>query len=92
MSVIKSAAVARNARNENWLRELEKRGVETDYACQTDLLGQWGQRKPEVLRFEIRLTGRKLKSLIKTWRMKNDCTLDGLFSPDLSRSVLLHFW
>lgn len=66
------------------------RGAETDYDCQTDLFT--GQIKPEVLRFEVRLKSRKLKSLLKTLGIKRDMTLKDLFCASLSRAVLLHYW
>lgn len=66
------------------------RGAETDYDCQTDLL--IGRTKPEVLRFEVRLKSRKLKSLMKALGIKRDMTLKDLFCASLSRAVLLHYW
>lgn len=66
------------------------RGAETDYDCQTDLFT--GKIKPEVLRFEVRLKSRKLKSLLKTLGIKRDMTLKDLFCASLSRAVLLHYW
>lgn len=68
----------------------EKRGIETDYDDIPDLFTD--QRKPEVLRFEVRLTSKKIRSLFKTLGFKQDCTLDALFDASLSRAVLLHFW
>ncbi|MBI1328204.1 MAG: hypothetical protein GC136_11285 [Alphaproteobacteria bacterium] len=67
-----------------------KRGAETDYACQTDMLN-W-RDKPEVLRFEVRLTGKKLKPLLQTLKANRTNTLVDLFCPTLSKTVLLHFW
>jgi hypothetical protein len=68
----------------------EKRGIENDY-CDMPMLCQH-LRKPEVLRFEIRLGTRKLKSLLKTLNIEHDNTLTSLFSADISRAVLLHYW
>lgn len=67
-----------------------RRGMETDYDCQIDLFK--GQIKPEVLRFEVRLTSKKLKSLLGTLGIKRDMTLKNLFCANLSRAVLLHYW
>lgn len=70
------------------------RGAETDYDCQTDLFStnNGGKIKPEVLRFEVRLKSRKLKSLLKTLGIMRDMTLKDLFCASLSRAVLLHYW
>ena len=68
-----------------------KRGAEMDYKCQTDLF-EMMPHKPEVLRFEIRLKSRKLKSLMQTLDIQHDGTLESLFKVDIARSVLLHFW
>lgn len=68
----------------------EKRGAEIDYGGMTDLFKD--RRKPEVLRFETRLTGRKIRPLFKTLGFKKGCTMNELFSADLSRAVLLHYW
>lgn len=67
-----------------------KRGAEMDYDCQTDLFK--GRIKPEVLRFEVRLTSKKLKPLLGTLGVKRDLTLKNLFCSNLSRAVLLHYW
>lgn len=69
----------------------EKRGVETDYGNMPDLFAEHKQ-KPEVLRFEIRLTSRKLKHVLKTLGLETECTLKKLFGADISRLVLLHYW
>lgn len=69
----------------------EKRGVETDYGSMLDLFSEHKQ-KPEVLRIEVRLTSRKAKTLLKTLGIKDECTMKGLFSADISRAVLLHYW
>lgn len=67
-----------------------RRGAETDYDCQTDLFK--GQIKPEVLRFEVRLTSKKLKFLFGTIGIKRNTTLKNLFCANLSRAVLLYYW
>lgn len=67
-----------------------KRGAESDYGCMADLFE--GQSKPEVLRFEARLTSKKIRSLFKTLGFKQNCVLTDLFSATLSRAVLLHYW
>jgi hypothetical protein len=68
-----------------------RRGAETDYECQRNLLKD-APHLPEVLRFEIRLTSKKLKPLLKTLKQIDATTLESLFSVGLSRSILLHFW
>jgi hypothetical protein len=68
-----------------------KRGMETDYDGNLDLFGAH-RSAPEVLRFEVRLTTRKLKSLLPRLGIDATRTLEGLFRPDLARAVLLHFW
>jgi hypothetical protein len=66
------------------------RGAETDYDCQHDFLK--GCQKPEVLRLEIRLKTRKIKSLLGTLGIKHEMVLKDLFCPNISRAVLLHYW
>lgn len=66
------------------------RGAENDYNCQLDFLS--GLKKPEVLRFEVRLKSRKLKTLIATLGFKPRTTLKELFCSNLSRAILLHYW
>lgn len=66
------------------------RGAENDYGCQLDFIS--GPKKPEVLRFEVRLKSRKLKTLLATLGFKPRATLKELFCADLSRAVLLHYW
>jgi hypothetical protein len=68
----------------------DKRGIENDYISMPDLFNH--NTKPEVLRFEIRLTSKKIKPLLKKLGCKPDCTLGNLFSPDISRSVLMYYW
>lgn len=68
----------------------EKRGIEIDYDCMDDLFTE--KRKPEVLRFEVRLTSKKIKPLFKTLGIRRENTLNDLFSADVSRAVLLHYW
>ncbi|HCQ71104.1 MAG TPA: hypothetical protein DIU06_03015 [Rhodospirillaceae bacterium] len=67
-----------------------RRGAETDYDCQKDLFT--GQKTPEVLRLEIRLQSRKLKSLIKNLGVSRKMTLTDLYCASLSRAVLMHYW
>ena len=80
------------------VRDLERatrhgdgRGAETDYACQTNLFAN-RRRKPEVIRFEVRLTARKLKTLLPRLGIERERTLSELFSADLSQAILLHYW
>lgn len=69
----------------------EKRGVESDYGNMPDLFSQ-NKQKPEVLRFEVRLTTRKLKPILRNLDFDNECTFKNLFSANISRAVLLHYW
>lgn len=68
----------------------DKRGIEKDYGDMPLLFENL--RRPEVLRLEIRLASRKLKSQLKTLNISHDNTLATLFSADISRAVLLHYW
>lgn len=68
----------------------DKRGSENDYDCQVDLFGKI--TKPEVLRFEIRLPSRKIKSLLKSLGCKPSVTFNELFNGNISRMILLHYW
>ncbi|MGQ0527577.1 MAG: hypothetical protein ACT4OY_06060 [Alphaproteobacteria bacterium] len=67
-----------------------KRGVETDYNCQHGLFE--GRTKPEVLRLEVRLKSRKIKSLLASLGFQPRTILKDLFCANLSRAVLLHYW
>ena len=69
----------------------DRRGAEKDYRCQSDLFARHPE-KPEVLRFEVRLTARKIKTLFPRLRIERPLTLPGLFGSDASRAVLLHYW
>lgn len=66
------------------------RGAETDYACQFEFLSL--PKKPEVLRLEIRLKSKKIKSLLATLGIKPKTTLKELFCGNISRAVLMHYW
>lgn len=66
------------------------RGDENDYDCQLDFLTSL--KKPGVLRLEIRLKSRKVKSLLDVLGFKPRTTLKELFCASLSRAVLLHYW
>lgn len=68
-----------------------KRGIESDYGDMVDLFSERIQ-KPEVLRLEIRLTSRKIKPLLRTLKIEQEYTLKSLFSADISRAVLMHYW
>ncbi len=68
----------------------EKRGAETDYNCQHDMFA--GRIRPEVLRLEVRLKSRKIKSLLASLGFKPRTILKDLFCASLSRAVLLHYW
>ena len=69
----------------------DKRGIETDYGNMVDLFSEHSH-KPEVLRLEVRLTSRKIKPLLRTLEIERDCTLKNLFSADISRAILMHYW
>ncbi len=66
------------------------RGAERDYDCQLGFLAEL--RKPEVLRLEIRLKSRKIKSLLAVLGFKSRTTMKELFCANLARAVLLHYW
>jgi hypothetical protein len=68
----------------------DKRSAEIDNATQLDLLNEL--KLPEVLRFEIRLTSRKLKPLLAQIGHAGTRTFQNLFNASLSRVILLHFW
>lgn len=68
----------------------DKRSAEIDNASQLDLLNSL--KLPEVLRFEIRLKSRKLKSLLAQIGHAESLTFQNLFSASVSRTILLHFW
>ncbi len=68
----------------------DKRGAENDYDCQVDMFKN--MTKPEVLRFEIRLQSRKIKSLLKTLNSTQPITFKGLYNGNLSRAILMHYW
>lgn len=68
----------------------EKRGEEIDYECQHDLFT--GYQLPEVMRLEIRLQSKKIKSLFTTLGIKSNTVLKELFCGSFSRAVLLHYW
>ena len=67
------------------------RGAESDYDCQSDFFVNV-KSKPEVLRLEIRLKSRKIKSLLAKLGFEPKTTMKELFSADLSRAILLHYW
>ena len=69
----------------------DKRGAEAEYIGQQNLFNRHVQ-KPEVLRIEIRLTRRKLKNLFKKLGIVKGFTFDSLFSANISRAILLHYW
>lgn len=68
----------------------DKRSAEIDNGSQLDLLNSL--KLPEVLRFEIRLKSRKLKSLLLQIGHARSLTFQNLFNASLSRTILLHFW
>lgn len=67
----------------------EKRSEEKDNACQLNLLNL---RKPEILRFEIRLQKKKLKQVMKRHNSDKMLTNVNFFDENLSRAVLLEYW
>ena len=66
------------------------RGVETDYDCQFTLFA--GFKKPEVLRLEVRLKSRKIKSLLTALGFQPKTTLKELFDAGVSRAILIYYW
>jgi hypothetical protein len=68
-----------------------RRGEEAEYLTAGNVLRNVRQR-PEVLRFEVRLSSRKLKSLLRTLRLERPRTLESLFSPEIASAVLLYYW
>lgn len=68
----------------------DKRAAERDYNKQDRDL--FGARKPEVLRFEVRLQKAKLKSLLETLKIQRAMTFEGIFCSTLSKTILNHFW
>ena len=68
----------------------EKRGAETDYGNQPDFFT--GIKKPEVLRFEIRLKSRKFKTVAAGLGFKNKPIFKDIFCASLSRAILLYYW
>jgi hypothetical protein len=68
----------------------DKRSAESDNACQLDLLN--APKLPEVLRFEVRLKSRKLKPMMAQAGNTKAMTFENLFSPSLSRAILLNIW
>lgn len=67
----------------------EKRSEGNDNACQLNLLNL---RKPEILRFEIRLQKRKLKQVVERHNPGQMLTNVNFFDENLSRTVLLEYW
>lgn len=67
-----------------------KRSIEKDYEHTVNLFTY--KLKPEVLRFEIRLRSKKITTLFKSLGFKFERTLSNLFSADLSRTILMHYW
>ena len=72
----------------------EKRAIERDNACQTDLLAASVLPKGlEVLRMEVRLGSRqKIMALLKELHPGAEPTFAAVFDRSLARKVLLHFW
>lgn len=68
----------------------EKRGAEKNYRCQLDLF--LDQNPPEILRLEIRLKTKKIKTLFIKLGLDNDGTLKSLFSSALSQIILEYYW
>jgi hypothetical protein len=76
-------------------RYSEKRAIERNCGAQLEMLnGRNSFAKPlEVLRIEVRLgTRAKIKSLMKQIGADVEPTFETLFSADIAKSVLGHFW
>ncbi len=68
----------------------EGRGAEKDY--NDPFLHRRDVKRSEVLRMEVRLLSKKLKSLLDIINVSVPLTLNHLFCAQISRSVLLHYW
>jgi hypothetical protein len=76
-------------------RYSEKRGIEQDYGAQLEMFREPASLpKPlEVLRMEVRVgTRSKITSLLKRIQVDAESTFEDLFSVDIAKSVLGHFW
>lgn len=70
----------------------EKRSIEKDNSIQLDLFNKAERKKKnEVLRFEIRLSLKSLKKILKKLSMENSYKFEDLFNLDISKKILSHF-
>lgn len=72
----------------------EKRAIEKDNAMQLSLFDEWPRnRKPEVLRMELRLREkRKIRHVLNKLGLNQDITLEVLFSQSIAKAALLLYW
>jgi hypothetical protein len=76
-------------------RYSEKRAIERNYGAQLEILNGRDSlpKSLEVLRIEVRLgTRAKIKGLMKHIGASVEPTFETLFSADIAKSVLGHFW
>jgi hypothetical protein len=76
-------------------RYSEKRAIERNYGAQLEMLNGRDSlpKSLEVLRIEVRLgTRAKIKSLMKQIGADVEPTFEALFSADIAKAVLGHFW
>lgn len=76
-------------------RRSEKRAIENDNKCQLELLDYLQKKRNlAVLRFEIRLnSAREIRNNLKKIGLDDgDLSFKRLFSSDISRSILTHWW
>lgn len=71
----------------------KKRSIEGDGSTQLSLLTNPLKKELEVLRLEVRLgTRQKIRSLLKTIDKERPLTFESLYSSELAKTVLLHYW
>lgn len=72
----------------------EKRSIENGNQIQLNLFNDNIVIKPfEVLRIEVRLNNRaKIKSLLNSLKMTIEPTFINLYSLNLSKNIIMHFW
>ncbi len=72
----------------------EKRSLEKDNVVQLGLFDELAKRRPyEVLRMEMRLgQRRKIRQVLQAVKLNREPTFANLFSAQVSKAVLLHYW
>ena len=69
-----------------------KRAVDPYQEGQFPLLDLMQEQQQQVLRMELRLTKKKLKSLLTEMGSNRDTTFAELYSSNLSQKILISFW